>query len=298
MLLSGRVAVVTGAGRGIGRAFALCLAQEGAAVVVDDIGASIDGSSPWGTLRPASARILQAGGRAVVCRESVAAFDGARRIVQTAVREFGRLDIVVNNAGILRNRRLVDMSEEDFDTVVGVHLKGAFNVARHAVPVMQRQGYGRILNITSEGGIQGNERHTSYCAAKSGVLGMTFVWALELADHGITVNALAPQAETRMTAGRMRRLGRQGRPVGDPALNAPLVAFLASDRAAHVNGQVFGRAGFAYTLFQRSRPIATMWKHGAWTPQEVAMHFPAALGKHLQPVGRAAVTFGPPGRRG
>lgn len=292
MLLDERVAVVTGSGRGIGRAIALCLAGEGAAVVVDDAGASLDGRDAEGDPAGAvSAEIRAAGGCAVATRESVADFDGARRIVQTATDEFGRLDVIVNNAGNLRNGPLVGLSEEDFDAVVGVHLKGTFNVARHAVPVMRRQEYGRIINITSGAGLQGNPGHTSYGAAKAGVMGLTFVWALELAPFGITVNALAPQGETRMTARSLGRQGRKGRPAMDPSLNAPLVAYLASERAGHVNGQIFGRAGFAYSVFQTPRPVATMWRPGPWTPARIASHFDASLGPHLQPVGRAALRF-------
>jgi NAD(P)-dependent dehydrogenase (short-subunit alcohol dehydrogenase family) len=292
MLLSGRVAVVTGGGRGIGRQFALCLAREGAAVVVDDLGTSVDGRSLEGD--PAAdvcAEIRGRGGTAVACKESVADYQGARRIVKTAVRAFGRLDILVNNAGNLRNGHLVELSEEDFDAVVEVHMKGTFNVTRHAAPVMQDQRYGRIINITSRGGLQGNRGHTNYGAAKAGVMALTFVWALELAPYGITVNAFAPQGETRMTSKTLRRLGTRGRPASDPALNAPLVAYLASDRASGVTGQIFGRVGFGYTVFQTPRPIATMWKPGAWTPEEVAEEFDAALGRHLQPVGKAAVRF-------
>lgn len=292
MLLGGRVALVTGGGRGIGRQIALCLAREGAAVVVDDLGVSIDGRAVESN--PAAdvvAEIRRRGGTAAACRESVTDFDGARRMVEVATRTFGRLDILINNAGNLRNRALVEMSEDDFDAVVAVHLKGTFNVTRHAAPVMKRQGYGRIINMTSAGGLQGNRGHTNYGAAKAGVMGLTFVWALELGRFGVTVNAVAPQGETRMTSRGLRRRGTHGRPAMDPALNAPLVAYLASDRAAHVNGQILGRAGYAYTIFQTLRPIAWMWKPGPWTPREVVQQFDASLGKHLQPVGKATVRF-------
>jgi NAD(P)-dependent dehydrogenase (short-subunit alcohol dehydrogenase family) len=298
MLLSGHVAVVTGGGRGIGREFALCLAREGAAVVVDDIGMSVDGRVASGD--PAAdvcAEIRDFGGRALACRESVSDFGGARRIVERTVAKFGRLDILVNNAGNLRNAFLLEMREEDFDAVIGVHLKGTFNVTRHAAPIMRAQRHGRIINITSRGGLQGNKGHTNYGAAKAGVMAMTFVWALELAAYGITVNAMAPQSETRMTSKRMQRLGVRARAAMNPALNAPLVAYLASDRAAGVNGQVFSRKGFAYTLFQTPRPIASMWKFGGWTPEEIACQFDTALGQHLQPVGRDAMRSGMPASR-
>jgi NAD(P)-dependent dehydrogenase (short-subunit alcohol dehydrogenase family) len=290
MLLSGRVAIVTGGGRGIGREFALGLALEGAAVVVDDVGSSLDGRNGEGD--PAAdvvALIRDAGGKALACSESVTDFEGARRIVQAAVDEFGRLDIVVNNAGNLRNNPLLAMSEDDFDAVVEVHLKGTFNVTRHAASVMKEQGYGRIINMTSGGGLRGNVGHTNYGAAKAGVMGLTFVWALELSRHGITVNAIAPQGETRMTSEMFDKRGVAGRPALHPRHNAPLVAFLASERASHVSGQIFGRSGFAYTIFQTPSPVAMMWQHGGWTPEQVAENFDEVLGAHLQPVGMGNV---------
>ena len=177
------------------------------------------------------------------------------------------------------------MSEADFDAVVDVHMKGTFNMARHAAPVMREQGYGRIVNMTSGGGLQGNFGQTNYGAAKAAVMGMTFVWALELATVGITVNALAPSGATRMTFAMYERNGTSGRPIQDPALNAPLIAYLASERAGHVNGQIFGRFGYGFSIYQAPRPIATMWQPGGWSPEEIAAGFDASLGQHLQPVG-------------
>ena len=290
MLLNGRVAIVTGGGRGIGRELALCLAREGAAVVVDDVGSSLDGLSSDGD--PAAdvvALIRDAGGRAVACHESVTDFEGARRMVRAAVDEFGQLDIVVNNAGNLRNNPLLAMSENDFDAVIAVHLKGTFNVTRHAAEVMKQQCYGRIINMTSGGGLRGNIGHTNYGAAKAGIMALTFVWALELAPFGITVNALAPQGETRMTTPMFERRGILGRPALHPRHNAPLVAFLASERAGHVSGQILGRTGFAYTLFRTPLPVGMMWRRGGWTPGQVAENFDEALGPHLQPVGMGNV---------
>jgi NAD(P)-dependent dehydrogenase (short-subunit alcohol dehydrogenase family) len=290
MLLNGRVAVVTGGGRGIGREIALCLAREGADVVVDDVGSSLDGRDSEGDPAAAVAReIRESGRKAVSTNESVSDFEGARRIVDAAKAEFGRLDIVVNNAGNLRNSPLSEMSEEDFDSVIAVHLKGTFNVGHHAAGVMKRQGYGRIINMTSGGGLRGNTGHTNYGAAKAGVMGMTFVWALELAGHGITVNALAPQGETRMTERMFEQRGVRGRPALHASHNAALVAYLASERSGHVSGQVFGRAGFGYTIFQTPRPVAMMWRGGGWTPEQVANHFDEVLGMHLQPVGIGGV---------
>jgi NAD(P)-dependent dehydrogenase (short-subunit alcohol dehydrogenase family) len=286
-LLDGRVAVVTGAGGGIGRAIALCLAAEGAKVVVNDLGTSLDGS---GTAQDPAAEtcalIEEAGGTAVPNPESVSDFDGAGRIVAQAVGTFGSIDILVNNAGIVRDRTLLKMTPDDYDAVIAVHQKGTFNCTRHAAPHMREAGYGRIVNITSSAGLRGNFGQTNYGAAKAAIMGMTFVWALELARYGITVNAVAPAGLTRMTENLFG--GAEAPPDQDPALNAPLVAFLASEQAGYVNGQVLGRSGFAYTIFQTPRQVAEMWNEGGWTPAQVAEHFHEVLGQHLQPVGMPA----------
>ncbi len=285
-VLNDRVAVVTGSGRGIGRDIALCLASEGAAVVVNDVGAGLDGSDSGET--PGDqvvAEIEAAGGRAVANRDSVTEFDGAARIVRTALDAFGRIDILVNNAGIVRDRSLLKMDESDYDAVVAVHQKGTFNCTRHAAEHMKAQGYGRVVNITSSAGLRGNFGQTNYGAAKAAIMGMTFVWALELGRYGITVNAMAPAGATRMTAALYERSGKPVPPEEDPALNAPLVAFLASEQAAHVNGQIFGRTEYAYTVFQHPKQIAWMWRDGGWSVDDIAASFESGLGQHLQTVG-------------
>jgi NAD(P)-dependent dehydrogenase (short-subunit alcohol dehydrogenase family) len=285
MLLSGRVAIVTGAGRGIGREFALELARQGAAVVVNDLGVSLRGdAADEDPAAQVCAEIESVGGRAVPSHESVTDFEAAARIVATAVEAFGRLDILVNNAGIVRDRTLAKMTEDDFDAVVGTHLKGTFNCSRHAAVVMREAGYGRIVNVTSSAGLRGNFGQTNYAAAKAGIMGMTFVWALELARAGITVNAIAPAGATRMTAALVDP-DAPADPRLDPAMNAPLVAFLASERAAHVNGQIFGRTDFAYSLFQHPKQIAWMHKEAGWDTESVTEQFDATLGQHLQTVG-------------
>jgi NAD(P)-dependent dehydrogenase (short-subunit alcohol dehydrogenase family) len=285
-LLDGRVAIVTGAGRGIGREFALCFAREGAKVVVNDVGVSLDGQ---GTEEDPAAQVCKEieaiGSEGAPNYDSVTDFDGARNIVQTAVDAFGTVDIVVNNAGIVRDRTLLKMDEADFDAVVGVHMKGTFNVTRHAAEVMKAKEYGRIVNITSSAGLRGNFGQTNYGAAKAGIMGMTFVWSMELGKYGITVNAVAPAGATRMTAALYERSGKEPPPEENPALNAPLVAYLASEQAAHVNGQILGRTEYAYTLFQHPKQIAWMWKDGGWTAAEVAEAFDKGLGAHLQQVG-------------
>jgi NAD(P)-dependent dehydrogenase (short-subunit alcohol dehydrogenase family) len=283
-LLDGKVAVVTGSGRGLGREFALALAREGAAVVVNDIGVSLGGDQ---TAEDPATEVCETiaafGGKAVPAHDSVADFAAAGRIVETAVSTFGRIDIVVNNAGIVRDRTLVKMDEGDFDAVIATHLKGAFNVTRHAAPLMKEQGFGRIVNITSSAGLRGNFGQTNYGAAKAGLMGMTFVWALELGKYGICVNALAPAGVTRMTGALAE--GEEVPPSLDPSLNAPLVVFLASDQASHVNGQVFGRTDFSYTLFQHPKQIAWMHRDGGWDVAGVVENFDSMLGQHLQPVG-------------
>jgi NAD(P)-dependent dehydrogenase (short-subunit alcohol dehydrogenase family) len=285
-LLDGRVAIVTGSGRGIGREFALCFAREGASVVVNDVGATLDGR---GTEEDPAAQVCKEiealGSKAVPNYDSVIDFAAAGNIVQTALDAFGTVDILVNNAGIVRDKTLLKMDEPDFDSVVAVHMKGTFNCARHAAEVMKDRGYGRIVNITSSAGLRGNFGQTNYGAAKAAVMGMTFVWSMELGRYGITVNAVAPAGATRMTASLYERSGKAPPPEEDPALNAPLVAYVASEQAAHVNGQILGRTEYAYTLFQQPKQIAWMWKDGGWTPSEVAAKFDATLGQHLQTVG-------------
>ena len=207
-----------------------------------------------------------------------------------AVDAFGQIDIVVNNAGIVRDRTLVKMDESDFDAVIATHLKGTFNVVRHAAPHMKDQGWGRIVNITSSAGLRGNFGQTNYAAAKAGIMGMTFVWALELGKYGICVNAVAPAGVTRMTGSLAD--GDDVPPTLDPSLNAPLVVFLGSDKAAGVNGQILGRTDFSYTLFQHPKQIAWMHREGGWDVEGVAEQFDATLGQHLQ-TGRHGHAVGP-----
>ena len=285
-LLDGRVAVVTGSGRGIGKGIALCLAKEGAKVVVNDPGSTVDGRGKEGDpAHEVVEEIKKGGGQAVANYDSVADFAAAERIIKTAVDSFGRIDILVNNAGILRDKSVVKMDEADFDAVVAVHMKGTFNCGRHAIPLMREQNYGRVINITSSAGLRGNFGQSNYSAAKAGIMGLTFTWALECAKYGITVNAMAPAGLTRMVGLIPGMEGKPMAPEMDPNQNAPMVAFLASEKAAHVNGQIFGRRGFAFTLFQTPRPIAAMYKPGGLTPAEIAANFDGVFLEHLQPVG-------------
>ena len=193
-LLDGRVAIVTGSGRGIGREFALCFAREGAKVVVNDVGVSLDGQGtgrrPGGAGVQGDRGARRRGGTELRLGDATSTAPAAS--CSTAVDAFGTVDILVNNAGIVRDKSLLKMDEADFDAVIAVHLKGTFNCTRHAAQVMKEKGYGRIVNITSSAGLRGNFGQTNYGAAKAGIMGMTFVWSMELGRYGITVNAIAP----------------------------------------------------------------------------------------------------------
>jgi NAD(P)-dependent dehydrogenase (short-subunit alcohol dehydrogenase family) len=286
MLLEGKVAVVTGSGRGIGRGIAIALAREGAKLVINDVGCAVDGRG--GEEDPAAQvvkEIKALGSDAAPNYDSVSDFNAAGNIIKTAVDKFGRIDILVNNAGIVRDRSISNMTEEEFDAVIAVHLKGTFNCGRHAIPVMREQGFGRIINITSSAGLRGNFGQSNYGAAKAGIMGLTLVWAIELETKGITVNAMAPSGMTRMT-GTIPGVDKDNPPPQmNPELNGPLIAFLASDKAAHVNGQIFGRRGYGYTLFQQPRPVAMMYKPGGLSASEIAENFNGVFLEHLQPIG-------------
>jgi len=193
----------------------------------------------------------------------------------------------VNNAGILRDKSITNMTPEDFDAVLKVHLYGGFNCSRHALPVMKEQKFGRVVNIVSSAGLRGNFGQANYGAAKAGLMGLTFVIAVEHmkgnaeGKYSITANALAPAGMTRMVGNIPGMEGRPVPPEMNPDLNGPIVAFLASDQAGHVNGQVFGRRGYAFTLFQTPKPVAAIFKEGGLSAGEIAKNFDAAFADHL-----------------
>lgn len=297
-MLEGKVAVVTGAGRGIGRGVALALAQAGAKVVVNDYGVDIHGNVP--TDAPANEvvnEIKKAGGQAISNGDSVAEWDAAERIIQSAVKEFGQIDILVTCAGILRDRMVFNMSEDDFDSVVAVHLKGTFNCVRHACVLMRQQKSGRIITFSSGSGLFGNPGQANYGSAKAGISGLTKVAARDLGKYGVTVNSIAPVAATRMTltdeflkAREIRKqqgIVREERALAQledlkPEDVAPVVVFLASDAAAGVNGQFFLCAGGSVSLLSQPRAVKTIFKaDAAWTLDELDDVVPLTLAEGL-----------------
>lgn len=274
-LLEGKVALVTGAGRGVGRGIALELAAAGAKVVVNDVGTSPTGEGT--DLSPAAevvAEIVRNGGQAVADTNSVADWDQAHAMVKTAIDNFGRIDIVVNNAGILRDTIFHRMTKEDFDSVINVNLAGVFYVSRAAAPYFKEQGSGNFVHITSSSGLVGNFGQVNYCAAKLGVVAMSKAIAMDMQRFNVRSNAVAPWAWTRMvntipaeTEAEKKRV--EGLKKLVPEKIAPFIAALASDQASDVNGQVFGVRNNEIYLFSQSRPIRTAHTADGWTPETV-----------------------------
>ena len=262
-LQEGRVAIVTGAGRGIGREHSLLLAHHGAAVVVNDLGGSMDGEgADKGPAQQVVDEIEAMGGKAVANTDDISDFAGAKRLVDQAVDTFGGLDILINNAGILRDRMLTNMSEEEWDAVIKVHLKGTFGPSRHAAAYWRDRSKAgdtndaRIINTSSPSGIYGNVGQTNYGAAKMGIAAFTIIAAKELGRYGVTVNAIAPAALTRMTEGLgMGNAPEEIKEQMSPAHIAPVVCWLASPEAAHVTGRVFDVSG-------RMLSVSESWHRG------------------------------------
>jgi len=289
-LLEGKVAVITGAGRGIGREEALLMAKQGAKIVVNDLGGHFDGTGQ--SRSPAEdvvKEIRAAGGEAVANFESVTDFKASKRIIECAIDNFGKCNIVVNNAGILRDRMIFNMNEEDFDAVVGVHLKGTYNVARHATAYWREQHKngnqlnGRLINTSSDSGLLGNAGQGNYGAAKAAVASMAIIIDREMQRYGVTANAIAPVARTRLTVDATPQTAAgMGKPKegGEwdpfhPINVAPLVAWLGSDDAKDVHGEVF-RVG-----------MGTVWLMKGWhsvgrVTQKGSLWDPAALGAKLK----------------
>ncbi|XPP27380.1 MAG: SDR family NAD(P)-dependent oxidoreductase [Leucobacter sp.] len=293
MSLTGKVAIVTGSGRGLGLAYAQELARQGASVVINDVDEA--------TAAEAVASIEASGGTASAVVAPVGPTETAKRLVAHAVDTYGRLDILVTNAGVLRDTVLWKMSDEDFDLVTNVHLRGTFTCVREAVIHLREQGEGgRIICIGSPTGQRGNFGQTNYAAAKAGIVGMVRTWALELKKAGITANAVIPVAATAMTATvpyfhAAVEADLKGEPMpdffrkeigfGGAADVAPLIAHLASDAAAEVTGQAIGVGGDRLQLWSHPEPVATAFHDGGWSPEALNAEFDTIVGGNLQSVG-------------
>ncbi|WP_030257749.1 MULTISPECIES: SDR family oxidoreductase [Streptomyces] len=299
MDLSGKVAVVTGSGRGLGLAYAKALAAAGAAVVVNDVDADAAAA--------AVKEIETAGGRAVAEVAAAGTTETAGALVARAVEAFGRLDVMVTNAGVLRDRVLWKMTDEDFDTVVQVHLRGTFTCVRAAVERMREQGGGgRIIVAGSPAGQRGNFGQTNYAAAKAGIAAMVRTWAMELARAGITANAVIPVAATAMTrtipafAPHVEALEQHGTPLPDGLRKgegfgtaedvAPLITFLASDASAGITGQCIGIGGDKLALWSHPQEVSVAYADGGWSADAIAAAWPVS-------VGRVPETYGIPAPR-
>jgi NAD(P)-dependent dehydrogenase (short-subunit alcohol dehydrogenase family) len=293
--LEGRVAVVTGAGRGIGRGVAMLLADEGASVVVNDFGVNVDGSAPSsGPAAEVADEIKAKGGKAVPNFDTVATVDGGESLIKTALDNFGRLDILVNVAGILRDRMIFNMSEQEWDDVVGVHLKGHYCTTKPASIIFRQQRHGRIINFSSISGLGGLPGQANYGAAKAGIAGFTRVVARDLGRYGVTCNAIAPGAATRMTAtvpaNTAQLRARAGTapvvaerppstvpPMREPEYVAPMTVFLACDEAWNINGKIFYVAGGRISLAHEETAMRQIMKQGMWTVDELRELVPSQL---------------------
>ena len=293
MSLDGKVAIVTGSGRGLGLAYAQELARQGASVVVNDVDAD--------TAAEAVASIEAAGGRAVAVVAPVGPTGTAKQLVAAAVETYGRLDILVTNAGVLRDTVLWKMSDDDFDTVIGVHLRGTFTCVREAATYMRANEIaGRIICIGSPTGQRGNFGQTNYAAAKAGIVGMVRTWALELKKAGITANVVVPVAATAMTAtvpyfAAAVEADAEGQPMppfyrhdlgfGTADDVSGLIAYLASDDASGVTGQAIGVGGDRLQLWSHPEPVVTAYHDGGWSVEALEGEFPGLIGERLQSVG-------------
>ncbi|MGA3352308.1 MAG: SDR family oxidoreductase [Acidimicrobiales bacterium] len=288
-LLDGKVAIVTGAARGIGREHALALAAAGARVVVNDLGTDLSGT---GSDESAANQVVQeiekAGGEAIADGENVADFAGAKRMVDQAIEHYGQLDILVNNAGILRDRMLVNMEEAEWDAVIAVHLKGHFAPTHHAAAYWRDRSksgaelHARVINTSSPSGVFGNVGQANYGAAKAGIAGLTLIAAQELGRYGVTVNCLAPNARTRMTESAYGNIPvPEGFDFLDPKHNSPIVVALCADEAQHITGQVFLVQGGAVNALKGWEDGELFFSENGWEADslldELLKHYPEGV---------------------
>jgi NAD(P)-dependent dehydrogenase (short-subunit alcohol dehydrogenase family) len=296
-IVSGKVAIVTGGGRGIGRAIAESMAAEGARVVVCDIGASLTGSgTDSGPAQDTVEAIKKSGGEAIASTLSITEPKNAEEIVKAAVNAFGRVDILVNNAGILRDVIFHKMSHSDWSDVIAVHLNGSFNMSRAVAGLFREQGAGSYVHMTSTSGLIGNFGQANYMAAKLGIMGLSRGIALDMQRFGVRSNCIAPFAFTRMIESipaeteaeklRVERLAQM-----TPAKIAPLAVYLGSDAAEGISGQIFSVRNNEIFLFNQPRPIRVMHRSDGWTPGKIAEQLKGAFGPSLTPLERSGEVF-------
>jgi NAD(P)-dependent dehydrogenase (short-subunit alcohol dehydrogenase family) len=287
--LDGRVAIVTGAGRGIGRSVSLLLAREGASVVVNDLGAALDGSgSDSGPAQQVAEEIGAAGGKAVASGADICDHAAADALVRTAIEAFGRLDVLVNVAGILRDRMVFNMTEQEWDDVIRVHLKGTFNTTKFAAAhwrsLRDESAQNRIINFTSVSGLHGAPGQPNYAAAKMGIVGLTYSCARSLAKYGVTVNAISPGAATRMTESvptTRRRSRVTSAQEFSPDNVAPVVAYLASEQSGWITGRIVHSSGFQVALYSNPEPVIALIGTEPWDPDHLAEQIERSFGPAL-----------------
>ncbi|MCH2395067.1 SDR family NAD(P)-dependent oxidoreductase [Oceanibaculum sp.] len=296
-MLAGKVALVTGAGGGIGREIAVAMATAGADILINDIGVSLTGEGGSGTPAEQTKQIIeQRGGRAAISTESVSEWASAKRSVEAALDAFGRIDIVVNNAGILRDVIFHKMSPEDWLAVINVHLNGSFFISRAAAEHFRKQESGAYVHMTSTSGLVGNFGQANYSAAKLGITALSKSIALDMARYNVRSNCIAPFAWSRMTSSIPADTPEQKARVAKlqqmtPDKNAPLAVYLASDAASHVSGQVFAARMNEIFLMSQSRPIRSIHRSEGWTPDLIAEHGMPALKASLLPLDRSPDVF-------